>query len=54
MGLIAGTVLSTLFFILKDVVSTKVLTEEDIEELLPELASLGTVPLIISEKGSDV
>ena len=53
-GLVTGTVLSTLFFILKDVVSTKVLTEEDIEELLPELASLGTVPLIISEKGRDV
>ena len=53
-GFVAGAVFSTLFFVLNDLISTKVLTEEDIEALLPDLASLGTVPLIASEKGSDL
>ena len=53
LGLIIGAAIASLFYIFKDFVSTKVLTEEDIELLIPDLISLGTVPLINPCKGSE-
>ena len=54
LGAVIGFVLAAFFFISKDLFSSKVLTTEDIELILPELNSLGAVPLIINQaKGSD-
>lgn len=54
LGFVVGFVFAAAFFIIKDVFSSKVLTQEDIEELIPTLSSLGTVPVIAhSSKGSD-
>lgn len=54
LGFFIGIVLAIVFFIAKDIFSSKVLTEDDIETLLPGLPSLGTVPVINnSPKGSE-
>ena len=53
LGFIIGFVLSSLFFIAKDLLSSKIITEEDIETLLPDIPALGSIPLIASTtKGS--
>ncbi len=53
LGLLVGALIASLFYIFKDFVSTKVLTEEDIENLIPDLISLGSIPLITPSKGSE-
>ena len=53
MGFLAGAAISALFFILKDLINSKVLTESDMDELFPEIPSLGAVPVIEKEKGGD-
>ncbi len=54
LGFLVGFALACAFFIIKDLFSSKVLTEDDIETLLPDLPSLGTVPVINnSPKGSE-
>ncbi len=53
LGFLIGFVFSSLFFIAKDFLSAKVITEEDIDKLLLEIPALGSVPMITTnEKGS--
>lgn len=52
-GFAVGLVLSTLFFILKDLINSRVLTESDMDDLFPEIPSLGAVPVISKEKGRE-
>ena len=52
-GALVGFLLASLFYIAKDIFSSTVLTSEDIEVILPDLPSLGTVPVILRKsKGS--
>lgn len=51
MGFLAGAAISALFFILRDLINSKVLTESDMDELFPEIPSLGAVPVIAKKKG---
>ena len=54
LAFICGFFITALLFILKDALSTKVLTAEDIETILPDVPSLGVIPLIVKQqKGSD-
>ncbi len=53
LGFFVGAALSALFYVLKDLVNSKVLTESDMDELFPEIPSLGAVPVIAKEKGRD-
>ncbi len=48
LGFLLGFVLSSLFFVLKDVLTSKLITEDDIEKLLLDIPSLGSIPLIVS------
>ncbi len=52
-GILIGGFIAALFYIIKDICSSKVLTEEDIENLIPDLYSLGAIPLISHSKGSE-
>ncbi|MBQ2941473.1 MAG: hypothetical protein IJD97_04480 [Clostridia bacterium] len=53
LGFIVGFILSAAFFIVKDAFTNKILTEEDIDALLPGLPALGSIPLIENyQKGS--
>ena len=52
-GLVLGGIISALLYIIKNFISSKVLTEEDIDALIPGLISLGSIPLISASKGSE-
>ncbi len=53
LAFMAGFALVAAFFVLMAIINSKVLTESDMDELFPEIPSLGSVPVISNEKGSD-